>query len=223
MSPEGGYRIAFRACSAIAMIMQMCDRSKAESIDTLTTVFLDRDGVINEKMPEGEYVRSSGDFRLLPGVPQAIARLNRAKLRVLIVSNQRGIALGLYTTKDVEVIHSALQKMLAVHGAHIDGFYFCPHDREACQCRKPLLGMFEEAQNDFIGISGSQSVMIGDTKSDVEFGRNAGMRTILIHSPKTDPALATASARSLPDSVCSSLSEAIDEILSRIGASSDAQ
>jgi len=74
----------------------------------LKTVFLDRDGVINQKMPEGEYVRSAADFRLLPGVPAAIARLNRAGVRVIVVSNQRGVALGFYTTEAVDSIHANL-------------------------------------------------------------------------------------------------------------------
>ena len=80
----------------------------------LTTVFLDRDGVLNEKMPEGSYVTSWADFQILPGVPEAIARLNRAGLRVIVVSNQRGIALGLYTAADVDAIHAGFQRILSI-------------------------------------------------------------------------------------------------------------
>jgi hypothetical protein len=76
---------------------------------TLRTIFLDRDGVLNEKMPEGSYVTAWADFRMLPGVPEAIARLNQAGLRVIVVSNQRGIALGLYSAADVAAIHAKLQ------------------------------------------------------------------------------------------------------------------
>ncbi len=83
----------------------------------LSTVFLDRDGVLNEKMPEGRYVESWNDFHVLPGVPEAIARLNRAGLRVVVVSNQRGIAIGLYTAADLEAIHSGFQGLLSEHGA----------------------------------------------------------------------------------------------------------
>ena len=89
----------------------------------LSTVFLDRDGVLNEKMPEGTYVTSWDDFHILPGVPEAIARLNRAGLRVIVVSNQRGIALGLYSAADVEAIHLAFQRLLNSQGAHIDAFF----------------------------------------------------------------------------------------------------
>jgi D-glycero-D-manno-heptose 1,7-bisphosphate phosphatase len=152
----------------------------------LRTVFLDRDGVLNRKMPEGQYVTSWHHFELLPGVPQAIARLNQAGLRVLVVTNQRGIALGLYTAADVEHIHNQLQATLAKSGAHdargphIDAFYFCPHDKGQCNCRKPLPGLFKQAQAQFPGIDSATSVIIGDSLSDIEFGHNLGMKTVFI-------------------------------------------
>src|SRR5579862_9031850 len=95
----------------------------------LSTVFLDRDGVLNRKLPEGEYVSAWEHFDLLPGVAEAIGKLKFAGLRVLVVSNQRGIALGLYRAEDVDRIHAQLQKELEAQGAQIDGFYFCPHDK----------------------------------------------------------------------------------------------
>jgi D-glycero-D-manno-heptose 1,7-bisphosphate phosphatase len=78
----------------------------------VSTVFPDRDGVINRKMPEGEYVRSSADFEILSGVAESIGKLNQAGISVIVVSNQRGVALGYYTTKDVETVHETLQKVL---------------------------------------------------------------------------------------------------------------
>lgn len=146
----------------------------------LRTVFLDRDGVLNEKMPEGRYVESCGDLRVLAGVPEAIGRLNAAGLRVIVVSNQRGAALGLYTAADVVAIHAAFQSVLAAAGAHVDGFYFCPHDKCECNCRKPLPGMFELAVRDFPEVMAATSVMIGDSLSDIEFGKRLGMLTVFI-------------------------------------------
>jgi D-glycero-D-manno-heptose 1,7-bisphosphate phosphatase len=137
---------------------------------------------VNEKMPEGQYVRSWSDFRLLPGVPEAIARLNRAGLRVVVVTNQRGIALRLYTAADVEAIHERLQDALTVHGAQVDGFFFCPHDKNSCNCRKPLTGLFDQVQARFPEISAESSVMIGDSLSDIEFGRRLGMTTIFVEN-----------------------------------------
>ena len=152
----------------------------------LATVFLDRDGVMNKKMPAGSYVTSWADFQILPAVPEAIARLNRASLRVIVVSNQRGIALGLYTAATVESIHSKFQQILVTHGAHIDAFFICPHDRGQCNCRKPLPGLFEQAVAQFPAISAASSVMIGDSLVDIEFARRVGMVGILIDA--TGPA-----------------------------------
>ncbi len=165
------------------------------------TVFLDRDGVVNEKMPEGQYVTGWSDFHVLPGVPEAIAALNRAGLTVIVVSNQRGVALGLYTEAGVRAIHARFQELLADHDARIDGFYFCPHDKGQCTCRKPLEGLFEQARNDFPEIDAATSIMIGDSLSDIEFGRRLGMPTIFIegdpsrHKPGADRAAQMADCR----------------------------
>jgi D-glycero-D-manno-heptose 1,7-bisphosphate phosphatase len=174
----------------------------------LTTVFLDRDGVLNKKMPEGQYVTSRADFQTLPGVPDAIARLNQAGLRVIVVSNQRGIALGLYTTADVESIHSKFQQILATHGAHIDAFFFCPHDHGQCNCRKPLPGLFEQATAQFPTITAASSVMIGDSLVDIDFARCLGMTAILI-----DNKSAQESARQSADLSFPSLPEAVNALL----------
>jgi D-glycero-D-manno-heptose 1,7-bisphosphate phosphatase len=174
----------------------------------VSTVFLDRDGVLNQKLPEGRYVGSGEDFQLLPGVPQAIASLNRAGLRVVVVSNQRGIALGLHTAADVLAIHAKLQALLQQSGAHLDAFYFCPHDKNECNCRKPLPGLFEQALADFPDITAESSLMIGDSWSDIEFGRRLGMVTIFIEGdPKLQKSGAEA-ARELADLHYPSLLEA---------------
>jgi D-glycero-D-manno-heptose 1,7-bisphosphate phosphatase len=180
---------------------------------TLRTVFLDRDGVLNRKMPEGQYVTSPAEFCPLAGVHQAIARLNQAGLRVIVVSNQRGIALGLYQPADVVGIHALFQNELMAHGAYVDAFYFCPHDKNECDCRKPLAGLFDQARADFPQIAAESSVMIGDSWSDIEFGRRLGMRTIFIDG---DPKLqkpGAAAARDSADLRAASLPEAVDALL----------
>jgi D-glycero-D-manno-heptose 1,7-bisphosphate phosphatase len=180
---------------------------------TLRTIFLDRDGVLNEKMPEGSYVRAWSDFRVLPGAPEAVARLNRAGIRVIVVSNQRGIALGLYSSADVEAIHANLQDVLKADGAHVDAFYFCPHDKEACNCRKPLPGMFEQAQLDFPDISASTSAMIGDSLSDIEFGRRLGMGTVFIEGDAERQKAGAEKAAELADAHFASLGKAVEALL----------
>jgi D-glycero-D-manno-heptose 1,7-bisphosphate phosphatase len=175
----------------------------------LKTIFLDRDGVINRKMPEGEYVTGWHRFELLPGVAEAIAALNRRGLRVIVVTNQRGIALGLYTSSDVEAIHEQLNQTLANAGARVDGFYFCPHDKRECDCRKPGPGLFRRAKADFPEIEAATSAIVGDSLSDIEFGKNLGMQTIFLEGdrqhqkPGASQAAETADLRfsSLPDAV----------------------
>ena len=177
------------------------------------TVFLDRDGVINRKLPEGQYVTAWQHFELLPGVPEAIARLNQAGLRVIVVTNQRGIALGLYSPSDVDHIHIQLNERLAQSAAHIDGFYFCPHDKRECNCRKPLPGLFEQAQKDFPDIQPETSLIIGDSLSDIEFGKNLGLKTIFIEGHSEHQKPGGQKAKELAEEHFPSLPEAVDVLL----------
>jgi len=179
----------------------------------LTTVLLDRDGVLNQKMPEGRYVERWEDFHVLPGVPEAIARLNQAGLRVIVVSNQRGIALGLYTAADVDAIHAAFQSLLVQHGAHVDGFFYCPHLVGQCNCRKPLPGLFEQAVEAFPAITAATSVMMGDSLVDMEFGRRLGITSILIEGGTEQPGATAKIARETADFRFPSLAEAVDALL----------
>lgn len=191
----------------------MTDAAGSAWAGTFRTIFLDRDGVLNEKMPEGSYVRSWSEFRILPGVPEAIARLNRAAVRVIVVSNQRGIALGLYSAADVEAVHAGLQALLQEAGAHIDAFYFCPHDKSACDCRKPLPGMFEQARRDFPETSAAASLMVGDSLSDIEFGKRLGMRTVFLEGDPENQKAGAKKAGALADRRFRSLAEAVMAIL----------
>ena len=173
-------------------------------------------------MPEGRYVTSPNEFQPLPGVHEAIARLNRAALRVIVVSNQRGIALGLYQPADVDAIHASFQTALQAHQAHVDAFYFCPHDKNECRCRKPLPGLYEQAQADFPEITAQSSVMIGDSWSDIEFGRRLGMLTVFLDGdPKLQKPGAQA-ARDEADLHFPSLLDAVDALLASMKLASTA-
>jgi D-glycero-D-manno-heptose 1,7-bisphosphate phosphatase len=166
--------------------------------------------VINQKMPDGEYVRAPDDFRILPGAVEAIGRLNRSGVRVIVVSNQRGVALGLYSADDVRAIHACLQRTLAEHGSHVDAFYFCPHNKGACTCRKPQTGLYDQAAIDFPDVTPGTSAMIGDSLSDIEFGRHAGMRTIFVGGNPQARRAGTEAAMHLADFSCASLAAAVD-------------
>jgi D-glycero-D-manno-heptose 1,7-bisphosphate phosphatase len=173
-------------------------------------VFLDRDGVLNSKMPEGEYVRAWSQFEWLPGAEEAVARMNRAGMTTIVVSNQRGIALGLYTLADVELIHSKMLVDLEQQGVWLDAILYCPHDEGKCNCRKPDIGMFEQAFGKFPDANPANSVLIGDSLSDIQAGRRLGMRTVFIQGdPGRQKAGAIAGAE-LADAVASSLLEAVE-------------
>jgi D-glycero-D-manno-heptose 1,7-bisphosphate phosphatase len=177
-------------------------------------VFLDREGVISGKPPEGEYISRWGTFQLLPGVELAIASLNRSGRRVIVVTNQRGVALGRYTCAEVEELHSRLQQHLARYGAKIDAFYYCPHDdADQCDCRKPKAGLFRRAFRDFGDASRENSLMIGDSISDIEGARNLGMASIFVRGEPTTRKPGSEKAVLLADRVCDSLLEAVDEYL----------
>jgi len=184
----------------------------------IETVFIDRDGVVNEKLPEGQFVRSLADFKLLDGVPEAIGRLNQAGLCVVVVSNQSGIAQGLYTAADVLAIHASLRNTLAGYGARIDGFYFCPHGKDGgCNCRKPLPGMFEQAQAEFPDIDAASSIMIGDSLPDIEFGHRLGMRAFFIEGTPERQKPGAQAAGKLAGRSFPSLAKAVECLLEERG------
>ncbi len=154
--------------------------SKRQSYKGVRTVFLDRDGVLNRKAPEGEYVSRWDLFHPLPGAVEAVRRLNEAGLKVYVVTNQRGVALGLYSLEDVDTLHARMRLEMAKHGAHVDGIFVCPHDKGVCRCRKPGPGLFEQARELDPEVEWNTSVMIGDSVSDMEAGVRLRMRTVFI-------------------------------------------
>jgi D-glycero-D-manno-heptose 1,7-bisphosphate phosphatase len=145
-------------------------------------VFLDRDGVVNQKAPEGEYIRSWREIRFLPGAAKAVASLNRAGYKVFVVTNQRGVATRKVKTSDLLEIHERIQREFAQHSAVISQIYYCPHDLAAkCFCRKPQPGMLQQAAQEH-NVDLTASWMVGDSLTDVKAGQNAGCRTILLAS-----------------------------------------
>ncbi|WP_233581495.1 HAD-IIIA family hydrolase [Acidipila sp. EB88] len=179
----------------------------------IQTVFLDRDGVLNRKAPEGEYVSRWDLFHPLPGIEEALHRLNVAGIAVYVVTNQRGVALGLYTTRDVEHLHARLQEDLRAHDARVDGFFYCPHDKGVCDCRKPKTGLFEQARALHPEIDYATSLMVGDSVSDIEAGQRAGMRTIFIEGEPERQKPGADRGRTLADAVSTSLGAAVELIL----------
>ena len=143
-------------------------------------VFLDRDGVLNRKPAAGKFVTCWQEFELLPGAAEAVATLNRSACKAIVVTNQRGVALGLYSLSELADMHERLQRELAAHGGRLDAIYVCPHDEGQCACRKPLTGLFEQAFRDFPAATAHNSVMVGDSLRDIEAGFRVGMATVLV-------------------------------------------
>jgi D-glycero-D-manno-heptose 1,7-bisphosphate phosphatase len=175
-------------------------------------VFLDRDGVLNRKPPEGDYVRDWSQWTWLPGAIEAIERMNRANLTVIVVTNQRGIALGLYTEAQLQQIHQNMKADLAERGARVDAIYYCPHDRGACDCRKPGTGMFEQARKDFPEINAGNSIVIGDSLTDIQAGQCLGMKTIFIEGEPDRQKAGARAAQETADAVAGSLLQAVELI-----------
>ena len=143
-------------------------------------VFLDRDGVINKKAPEDQYVTRWEDFHLLPGVVEGITKLNRAGVSVIVVTNQRCVAKGLLSEAELNELHRRMLDHLANAGAKIDAIYYCSHEEEPpCRCRKPAPGMLLDAAYAH-GLELAASWMIGDSDIDVQAGKSAGCRTALV-------------------------------------------
>lgn len=149
--------------------------------------FLDRDGTINHRAGPGEYVTDAGEMRVLEGAAGAIRRLNKAAIPVIVVTNQRGIALGRMTEADLEAVHGRLTELLDVEaGASLDAIIHCPHERGSCGCRKPAPGMLLEARERWPAIDLEGSTMVGDSQVDVEAGRAVGARTIRLGEDARD-------------------------------------
>jgi len=177
-------------------------------------VFLDRDGVLNRKPPEGEYITDCEQLELLPGVEDAIAAINRSGRKAIVITNQRGVARGLYSVDDLDRMHRQLGDRLAAHGAHLDALYFCPHDDGQCNCRKPLTGLFEQAFLDFPGARPENSVMIGDSLRDIEAGHRLGMRSVLVaHNPDDNSSESIRRAASLAQLCVPSLPDFVHRYL----------
>jgi D-glycero-D-manno-heptose 1,7-bisphosphate phosphatase len=142
--------------------------------------FLDRDGVINKSAPEGDYITSWAEFEFLPGVPAALRALRDAGYRLIVVTNQRGIARGVMSQAAVDMIHERMSIALAEVGASVDAVFVCPHDQGTCLCRKPGTALFAQALERFPDISLTDSILVGDSMSDLDAGQRLGCRTFLV-------------------------------------------
>lgn len=151
-----------------------------KNIDPSWTLFLDRDGVINNRIVGG-YVSHVDEFEFLPGVLDAFNIFSKRFKSIVIITNQQGIAKGLMTESELHQVHQFMIETINSHGGRVDGIYYCADmATKPNNCRKPKPAMALQAQNDFPDIDFSKSIMVGDMKSDIEFGNNLGMKTLFV-------------------------------------------
>ena len=150
-------------------------------IDKSWTLFLDRDGVINEKR-DNDYVKNWDEFKFKDGALQTFAGLGKLFGRIFIVTNQRGVGLGLMTEKALKIIHDNMHEEVNRVSGRIDQIYYCIEIDDSSECRKPNVGMGLRAKKDFPEIEFSKSIMVGDSLSDMIFGEKLGMQRALIKS-----------------------------------------
>lgn len=151
-------------------------------IDKTWTLFLDRDGVINRKL-EDDYVKHWVEFEFLEGVHAALKKLKDVFGTIVIVTNQQCIGKGIIRTEDLELIHQNMLYEINYLGGRVDQVYYSPYlSSENHPTRKPAPGMAFQAKKDRPHIDFSKALIVGDSLSDMEFGRNAGMRTVYISS-----------------------------------------
>lgn len=149
-------------------------------VDGSWTLFLDRDGVINVRILD-DYVKGTDEFKLLPGVAKSISKANKLFSHVFVVTNQQGIGKGLMTERNLLDIHTYCSELLEVENGRIDRYYFAPAlASDNSDLRKPGSGMALLAKQEFPSIDFQKSIMVGDSDSDIEFGRKLGMKTVFI-------------------------------------------
>jgi D-glycero-D-manno-heptose 1,7-bisphosphate phosphatase len=188
----------------------------------VAAVFLDRDGTLNEEVG---YVNHIDRLRLYPWTAEAIRKLNRARVPVIVVTNQSGVGRGHYPEELVHRVHRKIALELAASEAHLDAFYYCPHHPAAtqesyrvnCQCRKPLTGMLEEAAQRF-HIDLKSSYVVGDSTRDMEMGFNGGARTVLVMTGYGRGNYENLRSRwpRQPDLIAENLLEAVEKILGEL-------
>ncbi len=175
-------------------------------------IFLDRDGTLNK---DTGYVKSPEEVELLPGVGSALARLKRAGARLVIVTNQSGVARGILTLADLEKVHARLEALLQAEGVAVDALYFCPHHPDdGCACRKPNTAMIERAVRE-LGLDLSSAYVVGDQKRDIELAWRVHARSVLVTSgPASHQSLEELEREGRsPDHVAPSLTEAAEWIV----------
>jgi D-glycero-D-manno-heptose 1,7-bisphosphate phosphatase len=192
-----------------------------------TAVFLDRDGTINEEVG---YLDSLDKLKIIPGAYEAIRLINESEMKAVVISNQAGVARGLFPEDFVKITHEYLQNALRKKGAYIDNFYYCPHHptegielyRQDCNCRKPAPGMLLRAAQD-LNIDLTKSYLVGDRFRDMEAAKKAGVKGVLVKTGYGQELLQDdgpdkATEEGKPDFIAADILEAVKWILFQVAS-----
>lgn len=151
------------------------------------TIFVDRDGVINED--SDDYIKTIEEWRPLPGSIEALATLSKHGYQIIVITNQSGIARGLLSLTDLEAMHQKLKNLVAAQGGQVQDIFYCPHGPDDhCNCRKPLPGLLEQAQQKY-HIDLKASWCVGDSYRDIEAGKHVGTSVALVRTGKGERTL----------------------------------
>lgn len=180
-------------------------------------VFLDRDGVIIQEPPH--YIYRLDQLKIIPKSAEAIKLLNLNDYKIIVVSNQAGVAYGYYLERDVILFNQLMQEELMLYDAYVDAIYYCPHHPKAkvrkyrldCDCRKPKTGMLKKAEKELC-IDLKSSYMIGDKKSDIDAGKSLGCKTVLVLTGHGTKELEKYDIR-YDNSIANNLYDAVKEII----------
>lgn len=184
----------------------------------MKVIFLDRDGVINEYPGDFSYITNWKEFKFLPGIKEALKKLNNAGYRIFIISNQAGVSKGIFTQNALDEITEHMLKEMKEAGVSISGVYYCMHrEEDNCSCRKPKTGLIDIALKNLqikrpTVTETTNNFFIGDTMRDIQTGKTAGCKTILVFSGKEKPQNKD-NWTFQPDFTATDLSEAVDLIL----------
>lgn len=179
----------------------------------ISTVFLDRDGVLNED--SGDFIRSAEELILYPYVPESICRLNKAGIDCYIISNQSGIGRGYFSRAESIRMFEKVLSTAASQGGKIRDYFFCPHTpEEACACRKPLTALFDQAEKKY-GFNRAEALFIGDSQTDYYFAENARIPFILVRTGKGHKTEELLKREHRAFTVCNDLAEAVDIVIRR--------
>ncbi len=207
-----GDKLMSQETAPSASKLSACQPANLSAVLDGYTIFLDRDGTLNA---DPGYIKSPDQLELFPGVPEALARLKRAGARLILVTNQSGVARGLLSQDDLAAVHAKLKRILDGAGASLEAIYFCPHHPDdGCDCRKPNPGMIDQAVRER-RVDLERAYLIGDHVRDIELAKRIGARSVLVTTGVVRPQESkrlkeTALA---PDWIASSMTEAADWLL----------